>query len=164
MVKSQEGCRRFDIFGHQINLNYRGSTSYRTPFGSCLSVIVVFIMLVVLAVKVKFMYLSNMESGLTGKTISQLVTYDDELLMNGFQLNNQERFTITIGLESLIGDQDESPDIENLDGVLFDPRHGYVKIELVEYLTDSYYNVQERSTRELGLVKCEDDSFVTSKL
>ena len=39
-----------------------------------------------------------------------------------------------------------------------------MKVELVEYLTDSYYNVQERSTRELGLVKCQDDSFVTSKL
>ena len=84
--------------------------------------------------------------------------------MKGFQLSNQDRFKITIGLESLVEDQQESDEIEDLDGVLFDPRYGYLKVELVDYLTDSYYNVQQRSTKELGLERCNDDSRVTIPL
>ena len=115
-------------------------------------------MLIVLAIKIKFIYHSQMEPGMIGKAMSQLITYDDELLIKGFQLNNQDRFMVTVGLENLIEGQEESNEIKDLDGVLFDPRHGFVKVELIEYLTDSYYNVQERSSKELGLVKCEDDS------
>ena len=34
-----------------------------------------------------------------------------------------------------------SDEFQAIEGNLFDPRYGYVKVELVEYLTDSYYNI-----------------------
>jgi hypothetical protein len=41
MTKSKPGsCRKFDDYGQPIGLNYGGEDTYKTHFGSCLSLIV----------------------------------------------------------------------------------------------------------------------------
>ena len=60
----KEGCRRFDIFGHQISLNYRGSNQYRTCFGALVTSALILVMLLVLAVKVNLIVLDEKEDGL----------------------------------------------------------------------------------------------------
>ena len=37
---------------------------------------------------------------------------------------------------------------------LFDPRYGYLKTELIEFVTDEYYGNQKRVVQELGLIEC----------
>ena len=60
----KEGCRRFDIFGHQISLNYRGSSQYRTCFGALVTSALILVMLLVLAIKVNLIVLDENDDGL----------------------------------------------------------------------------------------------------
>ena len=52
-----------------------------------------------------------------------------------------DKLKLIIGLKSSIDEKALNKDLEDLDGVLIDPRYGFVRVELIEYLTDTYYNV-----------------------
>ena len=71
MPRNQDdGCKKCDIFGHSIHLNYRGMGSYRTTCGSCVSILLILTMFFVLTIKVKFILLTWLQPGLVGKSIS----------------------------------------------------------------------------------------------
>ena len=58
----------------------------------------------------------------------------------------------------------ESTAVLPSDGNLFDPRYGHVRAELTEYLTDTYYNVQKKYTKELRFETCEVESRAAKEL
>ena len=96
----KEGCRRFDIFGHQISLNYRGSSQYRTCFGAVVTTALMLVMLLVLAIKVNLIVLNENDDGLSKVKVSQLTTFNDQMIIDGFQLNKQQNFAVYIGIQS----------------------------------------------------------------
>ena len=49
-------------------------------------------------------------------------------------------------------------------GYLIDPRYGYIKAELFEHKTDSYYNTQEEQLKELKLEECNVEETFTKDI
>ena len=69
-TENKEGCRRCDIFGHTISLNYRGSNSYRTCFGALVSSVLIVVMVLFLAIKVNMIIIDQVDDSLQSMTVS----------------------------------------------------------------------------------------------
>ena len=158
-AQRQRGLSHADVlYGYQAKLNLFGDEKRGTYCGALSSILVISAILFCLALELKLCFLTYFDtlpagSGLRYTTLSQLSTYDEELLKTGYELGRANpSFQVAVGILQVI-EFDYSPLGDEVRG-LIDPRIGTLKAELVEVVTDEFYVREQTFQHPLTFKEC----------